>query len=781
MAKKRRKNRASQEQAEAPRPEPRPKRRTRLLWILAVAAAFVLALISIDFTRCHADPMRAASEPRKAGEPNRLIHEDSPYLRGAAQQPVDWYPFGPEAFQRAQELDRPILLDIGAVWCHWCHVMDRESYENPEIARLINEMFVAVKVDRDARPDIDIRYQRTVQALTGQGGWPLTAFLTPDGKAFYGGTYFPAESKSGRPGLRELLPQVSQTYRTQKDRLLAAADDISRRLQAYESDSAKPGEVTPALVEAALKDARNDFDPEYGGQTGAPKFPHGAVVQLLLDRYYVAHDPKLLEIAEKTLEGMGRGGLRDHVNGGFYRYSTDRFWHVPHFEKMAYVQAELLAAYAQAYQATGKLFYRDAAQDIAAYLTDTLSDQAQGGFYASQDADVNLDDDGTYYTWSLAEIQKLLAPDEARAFAARFGIVAAPDRHPPTTPDRNVLYVAKSVEQIGAEMKLPASRVEELLASARQKLRTARRGQQTPFVDKTKFIGWNALVLSAYRCAYEALGDESLKNFALRTTDFLLAKAYRPGQGMYHAVFEGKARTPELLEDQAYMSLALLDMYEISGEKRYFDAARDLMDYALAHLWDEKSGGFSDAAHGEDFVEILRQPRREIEDAPLPGSNAVAALALDRLFHLTGEERYRKKAEETLAAFAGSAPQMGTFAATYSRAADYHLSNPLRVVITGKKQDSHTQDLWRSALATYRPHKIVLLRDGTGKDSGPLPPALKAQIDSAPPTEAPRSFICVGATCLQATSDLTRQAELIRTFGLERPQAAQRLSTPRSR
>ncbi|MFB3094327.1 MAG: thioredoxin domain-containing protein, partial [Candidatus Acidiferrales bacterium] len=372
-------------QAGAPQPGWHLPGRQRIGWALVLAAAVALALAA---TGGYGTP-----DPPGAKKANRLISEASPYLRSAAYQPVDWYPFSPQAFARAQELDRPILLDIGAVWCHWCHVMDRESYENPEIARLINEMFVAIKVDRDARPDIDARYPRAVQALTGQGGWPLTVFLTPAGKAFFGGTYFPPENRRGRPGLKELLPKLAEAYRTQKDRILAGADETARRLQAYESASAQSGSVTPALLEQLVAALPKDFDSEYGGGARAPKLPHGAVIRLALDRHAATRDARLREVAEKTLEGMARGGLRDYIHGGFYRYSTDRFWHVPHFEKMSYVQAELLEAFARAYQATGKPLYREAAEGILRYLTDTLSDQARGGFLATQDADVSLDDD----------------------------------------------------------------------------------------------------------------------------------------------------------------------------------------------------------------------------------------------------------------------------------------------------------------------------------------------------------------------------------------------------
>ena len=767
---------SKQAKATAARPHRRSFSFRRVLWVLLLGAVLALALLGSGDDRDQNAASSQDSEQQAPGQPNRLISEASPYLRSAAYQPVEWFPFGPEAFALARELDRPILLDIGAVWCHWCHVMDRESYENPEIAGLINAMFVAVKVDRDARPDIDARYQRAVQAMTGSGGWPLTAFLTPAGRVFFGGTYFPPESRPGRPGLKQLLPRVFEVYRTQQDRILAAADDLTRRLEAVEAASARSGAVTPALLEELVAAVRKDFDPVYGGPPGRLKFPHGSVIQLALDRHFATREPKLLQVAEKTLDGMARGGLRDSIHGGFYRYATDRYWHVPHFEKMSYVQAELLAAFAQGYQATGKPLYREAAREIIDYLTTTLSDQARGGFYATQDADISLDDDGSFFTWSLEEIQKLLTPEEARVFAARFGVVAAPERHAPETPDRNVLYRAQSIAQVASTTKLPAAQVRSLLERAREKLRATRSRQKAPFIDPTKFTDWNALLLSAYRAAYEALGDEDIKQFALRTTDFLLARAYRPGQGMYHALSEGKARMPGLVKDQVYMALALLDMFEISGQQRYLERARDLMDYALENFWDAERGGFFDIAHGQDFVEVLRQTHKEIQDAPLPGTNGVAALALDRLFYLTGEKRFREKAEQTLAAFAGSAPSLGTFAATYARAVDYHLATPLQVIVAGKQPGVRVQELWRAALSTYRPHKMVFLYDSAETGRPPLPPALRPRLASLPAAEGPRVLVCAGAICAPPTSDQTREAQLIRTFGLTRKQAARRVS-----
>ena len=357
--------------------------------------------------------------------PNRLHGQPSAYLKSAAHQPVAWHPWGPEALERAQQEDKPILLDIGAVWCHWCHVMDRESYENQEVAQLINQNFVPIKVDRDERPDIDARYQAAVSAISGQGGWPLTAFLTPQGKPFFGGTYFPPDDLYGRPGFKRVLASIAANFHTRRQEIEENAQKLTDALSRAELFAGARRDCTPTVVDAIVESASKLFDVRYGGFGSAPKFPHPTTLELLLEQYQASREPYLLTIVSTTLDRMAGGGVYDQLAGGFHRYSVDQRWHVPHFEKMAYDNSELLKSYLHGYQVTGNSFYREVAEGIIAWVDATLSDRERGGFYASQDADYSLEDDGDYFTWTLEEVRARLMEVMKRAFGEPWGLASA--------------------------------------------------------------------------------------------------------------------------------------------------------------------------------------------------------------------------------------------------------------------------------------------------------------------------------------------------------------------
>jgi len=607
--------------------------------------------------------------PRQAGEPNRLALSVSSYLKSAAEQPVSWIEWGPEAFDVARRLDRPIYLDIGAVWCHWCHVMDAESYENPAIARLINANFVPVKVDRDARPDIDARYQRAVQAISGQGGWPLTAFLTPAGKVFFGGTYFPADTVGGRVGLTELLPRVVQVYAAQREEVWSEAQRLHDQIAAVDARLTAPGAVTANLAASVAQGLRDDFDEENGGWGGGTtKFPNASAVDLALLRYADTGDDTWLTMATTTLDGMATGGVRDHIFGGLFRYSTDPGWRVPHFEKMSYVNAGALGNLARAYQATGKDLYMRAGLEIVDYMATTGSDSRRGGFYATQDADVSMDDDGSYYTWTLAEAEAVLTADEAALVIPHFGIAASPTRATRELPDRNVLFLAKTAEDLAAEQGRSVAEVEGLIAKGRARMADARSKSKAPFVDPTVYTNWNAMMISAYLAAAEAFDRPDLVAFATLTADRLLDVAYKPGRGMAHGFVDATALGWGLFEDQALMANALLDLYEATGDASYLATSRDLMDTAAASLWDDAGGGFFDIAPDDNALAVLSRATKDVTDAPTPAANPMAALALMRLAAATGEADYRDKAEATLGAFAGSVAGLGSSVATYGLA-----------------------------------------------------------------------------------------------------------------
>ena len=429
-----------------------------------------------------------------AGTGNRLGHETSTYLRGAAHQPVDWLPWGGEAFRRAKALDRPILLDVGATWCHWCHVIDRESYEDPDLAKVINEHFVAVKVDRDERPDIDARYQQAVGSLTGQGGWPLTAFLTPEGKVFYGGTYFPPKDSYNRPSFRKVLLAASKHYRESKEEVLRDAESLHRGLVERPRSQFSDAIVDEQTLKEGLESLRNQSDPVNGGFGSAPKFPHtGAVEWLMADAHRTGREGSL-KIVTRTLLGMARGGVYDQIGGGFHRYSTDGQWIVPHFEKMLYDNAGLLANYVHAWQLTGVPLFRETAEGILSWTAEVLSDREAGGYYASQDADVGMDDDGDYFTWTTAELRAALPAEDATVVAAYYDIADRGEMH--HNPAKNVLYVDREPDLIAKETGIPAERVRDILTRARVRLKAIRDTRPRPAVDRTIFANWNGMMIS---------------------------------------------------------------------------------------------------------------------------------------------------------------------------------------------------------------------------------------------------------------------------------------------
>lgn len=691
---------------------------------------------------------------------NRLAEAASPYLRSAAHQPVDWYPWGEEAFQKAKAEDKPILLDIGAVWCHWCHVIDRESYEDPETAEIINARFVPIKVDRDERPDIDSRYQLAVSALSGQGGWPLTAFLTPEGKVFFGGTYFPLEEKYGRPGFKTVLYRVSEFYQKEKEKALKAAEGLHRELERAALSGGR-GELSGELLEAAVQSMERAFDRAFGGFGTAPKFPHPSAVEFLLTRFMRTRERWLLTMVTATLERMAKGGIYDQLFGGFHRYSTDEKWIVPHFEKMSSDNAELLKNYLHAYQLTGHELFRETALGIIRWVDEVASDRERGGFAASQDADSGLEDDGCYWTWTVEEVEEALpfSPEEAKVLCLYYNIFPRGEMR--ENPEKNVLYVDMEPEEIAKRMKMPQDRVRKILEEGKRYLLEARKRRPAPSVDKTIYVNWNGMMISAYLEASKALGLKSCKDFALKSLDLLLERAYVPDRGFCHAFSDGKARIFGLLDDQVQMAQALLDAFEATGERRYLGKAEEVMDLVLRLFWDGINGGFFDTAPNPEGVPPLRVRNKPIQDTPTPSPNGVAALVLDRLSALTGKGLYRLMAEETLKAFAEMAKGLGLFGATYFLALDFHLSPPVQVVIVGAKGDERTMALHRTALSPYRPGKVVALYDPEEVKGAPLPEVLSGMIETA---AEPRAYICAGTSCAPPTSDPEQLQEMLKTL-----------------
>jgi uncharacterized protein YyaL (SSP411 family) len=727
---------------------------------------------------------------------NSLARASSAYLRSAMHQPIQWHEWGPEAFAAAQRDNKPMLLDVGAVWCHWCHVMDRESYDDPEIAAIVNQHFIAVKVDRDERPDIDSRYQAAVQAVSGQGGWPLTAFLTPDGKPFYGGTYFPPQDGYGRPSFRRVLLSISNAYAEKPGDVVEQAKMVESSIAQSESFAGKDGRISASVIAAIQTSAFRMFDPQNGGFGQAPKFPHPSALDLLIERYArraaevestavppfrtererMGHPPhsgddNLRDLIVTTLEHMANGGVYDQLAGGFHRYSVDERWVVPHFEKMCYDNSELLKNYVHAYQATGEEFFANVARDTIRWMDEWLSDRERGGFYASQDADINMDDYGDYFTWTLDEARAVLSDEEAQVAALHYDINEVGEMH--HNPAKNVLYVRASVEEIGRRMKLAPERVQELLASAKKKMYAARLLRPTPYVDKTVYVGWNSLCISAYLEAAKVLNLANARRFALRSLDRVLGQAWRPLSSLNENAGGGARATQAgrllhvvsysdpaashrevagLLEDYAFTALACLDAYEATADLSYFKFAHAITDSMIARFYDVTSGGFFDsepAADGQSLG-VLATRRKPLQDSPTPAGNPMAAIALVRLHHYTGDAAYKDKAEQTLETFAGVVEQFGIFAATYGLAVIQWLESPVQVVVIAEDGDADTAEkLHAAAVAPFACNKTRLQFAGNQVVAENLPTVLAGTLPNLPGLGAGKSFavLCSGSAC----------------------------------
>jgi uncharacterized protein len=665
---------------------------------------------------------------------NRLNSAASPYLRSAAHQPIHWYAWGDEAFAAARAADKPVLLDIGAVWCHWCHVMDGESYEHPAIADFLNANFVCIKVDRDERPDVDARYQRAVQALTRQGGWPLTAFLTPEGQVFYGGTYFPPDGKYGRPGFQSVLAGVLDAWRKRREQLEGQALAIRR---AVERDGAETmaGQLSRELLDTGVATMLQVFDPVNGGFGSQPKFPHPGAVQVLLAQWWADPRPQIRQVIDRTLEGMARGGIHDHIGGGFHRYSVDAEWIVPHFEKMAYDNSELLRAYCDAYAALGTPEYAEAARGIVRWVREVLADSA-GGYAASQDADVGLDDDGDYFTWTRDEAAAVLAPDELDVAAEYYDIGTAGEMH--HNPAKNVLHAAMPLALVARRLGRDESETTRLLQSAEAKLRTARALRLAPYVDRTRYASWNAMLVSAMLRAGAVLSDPWAAGHALKSLRRLRAECTEPDAVPHTPGGEGG-----LLEDQVEVAIAALDAYEGTGEESWLRWAEAIM----SRVWRDyraPDGGLFDR-EGAEGAGLLPARVKPIEDAPTPSANGVAGIVLVRLAELTGEAVWRDRAAELLRAFAGRASELGLHGATYLSAVDWLLTPPNHLVIVGPADDPVAAEMHEDALRAYAPRRVVQrVAGGTGR----LPPAILGMLGGGA-----AGYACRGDSCSPPATD----------------------------
>ena len=674
---------------------------------------------------------------------NRLFLESSPYLRQHAHNPLNWYPWGDEAFETAKKLHRPVLLSVGYSTCHWCHVMEEESFDNEEIARYLNENYVTIKVDREERPDVDAIYMTAVQTLTGGGGWPMTVWLTPERKPFYGGTYFPAHDgdRGARVGFITLLRKFKEIYDTQPDRVGQASAQLAQSIQANLGvDRGGQGLPTVRVLQDAAQAYGQRFDSMYGGISGAPKFPSSLAIRFLLRHYRRTGNEQSLKMATLTLEKMAAGGMYDHVGGGFHRYSTDARWRVPHFEKMLYDNALLTMDYLEAFQVTAREDFARVVREILRYVERDMT-SAEGAFYSASDADSpdahGLDKEGLFYTWTPTEIEAVLGKDRGRIVNAYYGVSSGGN-----FDGRNILNNAKRLEDVAKDLKLPPDKVRSTIEESKDLLYAARSRRPPPLRDDKILAAWNGLMISANARASLMLGEEIYARRAERAADFILTHMRKDGR-LLRSYKDGQARHDAYLEDYAFMIAGLLDLYEATSNARWLREAIGL-DGVLESSYEDKNGGafFLTAA---DHEKLLAREKPSYDGAE-PSGNSVQAINLLRLHELTTKDGYRQRWEKTIGAFNQVLSKAPTALSEMLLAVDFYLDTPKEVVIVSPGSRGNAEILLAQLRSTFLPNRIVAVA-GEGEDlnaQAKLVPLLENKIAQK---GKPTAYVCERGVC----------------------------------
>ena len=699
---------------------------------------------------------------------NRLANEKSPYLLQHSHNPVDWFPWGPEAFEKARTESKPIFLSIGYSTCHWCHVMERESFENEQIAALLNRDYVAIKVDREERPDVDRIYMTFVQATTGGGGWPMSVWLTPDLKPFFGGTYFPPENRWGHPGFGSILNQISTAWRDDHDRIVDSARDVVEQLR--KQTAVAPGHA--AAVGLGISDSgfygfRRGFDAQLGGFGGAPKFPRPSVHNFLLRYHARTKNREALDMVLLTLREMAKGGMNDQLGGGFHRYSVDERWFVPHFEKMLYDQAQLAISYLEAFQITGETQYAGTARRTLDYVLRDMTD-TEGGFYSAEDADsvvdpeeLNVKGEGAFYIWSADEIRKLVEQPFAGWFCYRYGVAdggnVASDPHGEFT-GRNILYQAATVEETAQQFDKPVGEVHAGLLRAEQILLAERARRVRPHLDDKVLTAWNGLMISAFALAGAVLDEPRYAEAARRAAGFIAGRMFSSESGILLRRYrQGEAAIPGFLDDYALFTQGLLDLYEAQFDLEHLALAVRLTEKQRELFEDQAGGGFYNS--GADETSLVMRLKEDYDGAE-PSGNSVALMNLLRLAQNTNRAAFRASAEKTLAAFAPRLSVMPVALPQMLAACEFFLSEPRQIILVGEKEAADTQALLRTFYSRFVPNRILLLIDS---------PDTRRIFASGLPAIQPMeklngrasAYVCRHFTCQLPVAETEKFAELI--------------------
>jgi uncharacterized protein YyaL (SSP411 family) len=664
--------------------------------------------------------------------PNQLANETSPYLLQHANNPVDWRPWSAAALEESKATQKPIFLSIGYSACHWCHVMEHESFENAEIAAFLNEHFISIKVDREERPDLDQVYMSAVQLLTGRGGWPMSVFLTPELKPFFGGTYWPPEPGRGMPGFLQVLRAVEEAWRVRREAALTQSEELTLHIRQMGA-STEQVNLTPDILRNAVELLNREFDPMHGGFGNAPKFPHSMDLQFLLRMWARNPHPQLLHIVEVTLKKMAHGGIYDHLAGGFARYSVDEHWLVPHFEKMLYDNALLMGAYLDAFLVTGNRLYQLIAAETANYLLTSMQDLA-GGFHSTEDAD-SEGEEGKFYVWSKAEILEILGLDAGEAFCDIYGV----SEHG-NFEGHNILHIAKGPEYYAKQKGGSLDAVIDSLPASRQKLLEVRNRRIRPGKDDKVLTSWNALAISSLARAGAILGEPKFLTAAQTAANFLLTKMRDAHGGLLHTYRAGVARQPAFLDDYAYLVNALLDLFECDGNERWIESALDLARQMLAQFEDKEKGAFFFAMEGDESL-IARQ--KDAHDQSIPSGNGMAATALVRLATLTGEDDFMRAAQKTLETFSDLLQRRSLAMGQMLIALDWFLGPRQELVLCKGSDDGKNATASRLLAQHFAP---LAVRWPKAADPVALK-ELQALATGKTAQQEPALYLCEGFTC----------------------------------
>ena len=675
---------------------------------------------------------------------NRLAREKSPYLLQHAHNPVDWFAWNDEAFEKARREDKPVFLSIGYSTCHWCHVMERESFEQENIGKFLNEHFVSIKVDREERPDVDKIYMTFVQSTTGSGGWPMSVFLTPDLKPFFGGTYFPPDARHGRPSFLQLLQQISQLWQERRDEITASAGEIHTRLETAMANSAGTGSpLTADVLKNASDIFKSSYDPRHGGFGGAPKFPQPSIPSFVLRCAKRFKDDEAAKMVLHTCEKMAAGGIHDQLGGGFARYAVDAEWLVPHFEKMLYDNAQLAQLYLDAFLASGDARHAEVVRDILDYVLRDMTHPG-GGFFSAEDAD-SEGQEGKFYCWTKDELSKLLTVDEFNVAAKYFGITKEGNfvdhSHPQPLAGLNVLSIV--------DPNVPGAD-QPLLDSAKRKMSEVRAKRIRPHLDDKILASWNGLMLGAFARASAVLGDEKYRAAAEKNLQFLREKLWdEKSKTLFHRWRDDERDNVQLLEAYAFLLSGVIDLYEATLESKHLDFAVELAEAMLAKFYDAENGGFwQSAANSKDL--ILRV--KDDYDGAEPSGNSVATLALLKLGAITGQKQFAAAAEKTLQFFAHRLQHFPQAMPFMLHALDFQLQEPRRVVIAGDANAAKTKELLRAAHSVYQPNKIILGNTGAVEEFARTLPAKNEAV----------VYLCTGNACQPPTGELANLKELLK-------------------